>query len=172
MIEQLIKDLILDEGLELKPYKDSVGKLTIGVGRNLDDRKLTIKEMDFLKSNGNRKERSKEAKDIFQFLVSDFKQFGITKEEALYLLNNDVVDCIALLKKNLFWFESKPDDVKRVLINMCFNLGIGGLLKFKNTLNFIKDSDYKTASKTMLSSLWAKQVKGRAIRLSNILSNV
>lgn len=30
-------DLLRDEGLKLKPYKDSVGKLTIGAGRNLDD---------------------------------------------------------------------------------------------------------------------------------------
>jgi lysozyme len=31
------KELMRDEGLRLKPYKDSVGKLTVGVGRNLDD---------------------------------------------------------------------------------------------------------------------------------------
>lgn len=29
--------LLRDEGLRLKPYKDSVGKTTIGIGRNLDD---------------------------------------------------------------------------------------------------------------------------------------
>jgi lysozyme len=33
----LIEQLVRDEGIELRPYKDSVGKLTIGVGRNLDD---------------------------------------------------------------------------------------------------------------------------------------
>lgn len=33
----LISDLVRDEGEKLKPYTDSVGKLTIGVGRNLDD---------------------------------------------------------------------------------------------------------------------------------------
>ena len=37
----LRNDLIRDEGLKLKPYKDGVGKLTIGVGRNLDDRGIT-----------------------------------------------------------------------------------------------------------------------------------
>ena len=29
--------LIKHEGMRLKPYRDTVGKLTIGVGRNLDD---------------------------------------------------------------------------------------------------------------------------------------
>ena len=37
LIDELTKQLKLDEGLRLKPYRDSVGKLTIGVGRNLDD---------------------------------------------------------------------------------------------------------------------------------------
>ncbi len=33
--------LMADEGLRLKPYTDTVGKLTIGVGRNLTDRGIT-----------------------------------------------------------------------------------------------------------------------------------
>lgn len=37
MTDQLRAMLIRQEGLRLKPYRDSVGKLTIGVGRNLDD---------------------------------------------------------------------------------------------------------------------------------------
>jgi lysozyme len=36
-LSKLIEDLIRDEGLRLKPYTDSVGKTTIGVGRNLTD---------------------------------------------------------------------------------------------------------------------------------------
>lgn len=36
-LNQLEKELKRDEDLRLKPYRDSVGKLTIGVGRNLDD---------------------------------------------------------------------------------------------------------------------------------------
>jgi len=37
MRDRLIRHLIRDEGLRLKPYKDTVGKTSIGVGRNLDD---------------------------------------------------------------------------------------------------------------------------------------
>ena len=36
-MNRLEKDLVRDEGLRLKPYLDTVGKLTIGYGRNLDD---------------------------------------------------------------------------------------------------------------------------------------
>jgi lysozyme len=35
--DDLASQLVIDEGLTLKPYKDTVGKLTIGCGRNLDD---------------------------------------------------------------------------------------------------------------------------------------
>jgi len=34
----LIERLIVEEGLRLKPYVDTVGKVTIGVGRNLTDK--------------------------------------------------------------------------------------------------------------------------------------
>ncbi len=48
----LLKDqLRADEGERLKPYKDSVGKLTIGVGRNLDDVGLSTSEVDVLLTN-------------------------------------------------------------------------------------------------------------------------
>jgi lysozyme len=42
--EHLREQLIRHEGLRLKPYRDTVGKLTIGVGRNLDDVGLTKAE--------------------------------------------------------------------------------------------------------------------------------
>lgn len=46
--DSLILELERDEGLSLKPYRDSVGKLTIGVGRNLDDVGITQEEARFL----------------------------------------------------------------------------------------------------------------------------
>lgn len=57
---------------------------------------------------------------------------------------------------------------------MAFNLGVGvpggkkGLLGFKNTLGMIERGEYAAAD-GMLRSLWAKQVKGRAIRLANTM---
>jgi len=39
------------EGLRLKPYKDTVGKLTIGYGRNLDDIGISHTEAEFLLEN-------------------------------------------------------------------------------------------------------------------------
>lgn len=63
MVEQLnmdkfIADLVRDEGIVLKPYMDSVGKLTIGIGRNLEDNGITEDEALFLaKEDANRARR-------------------------------------------------------------------------------------------------------------------
>lgn len=43
--------ITLHEGFRSKPYKDSVGKLTIGIGRNIEDRGITRAEAEFLLSN-------------------------------------------------------------------------------------------------------------------------
>lgn len=43
--------LVHHEGIRLKPYFDSVGKLTIGVGRNLDDKGITNLEAKVLLEN-------------------------------------------------------------------------------------------------------------------------
>lgn len=50
-IDQIERQLVRDEGMRLKPYKDSVGKLTIGVGRNLDDNGISDAEAQHLLRN-------------------------------------------------------------------------------------------------------------------------
>ena len=49
--ERLTADLIRDEDLRLKPYRDTAGKLTIGIGQNLDDVGITEAEARFLLAN-------------------------------------------------------------------------------------------------------------------------
>lgn len=50
-IDDALSDLIRDEGIRLKPYRDTVAKLTIGIGRNLDDVGISIEEAYFLARN-------------------------------------------------------------------------------------------------------------------------
>jgi len=49
--DRLKAQLRIDEGTRYKPYKDSVGKMTIGVGRNLDDRGISPDEVEYLLDN-------------------------------------------------------------------------------------------------------------------------
>lgn len=122
------------EGLRLKPYRCTAGKLTIGYGRNLDDR-------------------------------------GITEEEAERLLHNDILLCSLQLDRDLPWWKHHPENVQMVLMDMCFNLGITGLLEFKRTLGYIRDQKYSVAAVEMLKSKWAQQVGPRAKELSVLIQN-
>lgn len=47
-IQRLKKSIKEHEGLELKPYRCTEGKLTIGFGRNLEDNGITYEEAEFL----------------------------------------------------------------------------------------------------------------------------
>jgi lysozyme len=125
----LIDQLIRDEGVRLHPYTDSVGKLTIGIGRNLTD-------------------------------------VGISQSEAEMLLANDVANASKRLDEAFPW-TSGLDDVRRgALLNMTFNMGVGGLAQFKKFLQAMQAGDWNLAHNEMLDSLWAKQVGVRAERLA------
>lgn len=130
--DAMIRQLRLHEGERLKPYRCTAGKLTIGVGRNLEDR-------------------------------------GITAEESAYLLGNDISGFYAALLRELPWVAQLDDVRQRVLLDMAFNLGIAGLLGFRNTLATIKAGDYEKAGPMMLQSKWAEQVGKRAERLSTMM---
>ena len=65
-----------------------------------------------------------------------------------------------------------PEEVKLIIANMAFNLGITKLKKFQLMLTAINAEDYKTASKEGLDSRWAKQVYNRSKRLMDRLRDV
>lgn len=116
--------LTLHEGLRLKPYRDTKGILTIGIGRNLEDR-------------------------------------GITPDEAAILLDNDISDTIRALSRAIPWFDSLDVVRQRALVDMGFNLGVAGLLKFRKMLAALARKDYIDASQEALDSKWAKDVGPR-----------
>lgn len=128
----LIAQLRRDEGVRSHPYMDTVGKLTIGVGRNLDD-------------------------------------VGLSDDEIDYLLANDIKRASKGLLKALPWVSSLDPVRRRVLVNMAFNLGVQGLLGFKNTLRMIEHGNYEGAAEGMLNSKWARQVGKRSLRLAKAM---
>lgn len=85
------------------------------------------------------------------------------------ILMEDINNAIADLDKNLPWWKTLTENRQRVLISMCFNLGISKLLGFKNTLAMMQKGDYEGAAKGMLDSLWASQVKSRATKLAKMM---
>lgn len=99
-------------------------------------------------------------------LVDKEKGGGLRDDEINYLLRNDIEDRINALTRALPWFQNLDDARKGVLLNMAFQLGTEGLLKFKNTLAMVQARDYAGASAGMLMSKWATQTPERAKRLS------
>lgn len=150
---KLMDMLVVDEGMELQVYKDSLGIDTIGVGRNLEHRGLTEEELQHLGYT----------------TLQDVYDKGLTLYGSRYLLRNDVTIAELELCKAHPCVKSLSAERQMVCINMAFNLGIPRLNKFKKMWTAIHDGDYETASIEMLDSKWADQVKGRAVRLSNIM---
>lgn len=92
----------------------------------------------------------------------NIEQKGITKQEAEYLLANDIQQCIKELKGIINRFDDLPDKAKLVLIDMCYNLGLSKLLNFENMLDAIDARDWEKAAEELLDSRYARQVKRRA----------
>lgn len=63
------------------------------------------------------------------------------------------------------WFHTLNDTRQRVILNMAFNLGVSGMLKFKGMISAIGDGDYERAADEMVDSIWYGQVGGRSVRL-------
>ena len=99
-------------------------------------------------------------------LIDKRKGGGITKEESEYLLSNDISKVNAQLDINMPWWRKLDEPRQAVLQGVAFQMGIAGLLGFKNTLKMIESGDYEGAGKGMLNSLWAKQTPARAKRMS------
>lgn len=91
---------------------------------------------------------------------------GLTYDEALYLLNNDIRRITKELQLAIPFFPRLSELRRRVLIDMAFNLGTSGLLGFHRMIAALGDGDYQQAAREMLASRWAYQVKGRATRLA------
>lgn len=89
-----------------------------------------------------------------------------TEAQAEAALIDDVASHNAELAKALPWVAGLDPVRRRVLQNMAYNLGVQGLLGFRNTLEYVRQGDYGRAADGMLASKWAGQVKGRATRLA------
>jgi lysozyme len=88
------------------------------------------------------------------------------EHEADRLLNLMVGRCIDQLDTAFPWCVNIDSVRHDVLINMAYNIGTVGLLKFKKTLSLIQIGMYVQASSEMLKSAWAVQVGHRAVELS------
>lgn len=86
---------------------------------------------------------------------------GISEAEARFLLDNDIAACINDLN-SFQWFFDLDGVRQRALIDMRFQLGLNGLLRFVKMLDAIRRRDWPVAQAECLDSTYATQTPGRA----------
>lgn len=138
--------LLLHEGIRLRAYDDATGRLIMPGDRV----------------------RGYVTVGVGRNLISR----GLTREEALYLLENDIKAVEREVKYRLHDIWAVANDARRdALLDMAFNLGINGLLGFSHMLAAMRRGDWRQAATEMLDSRWADQVGRRAIRLARMVES-
>lgn len=99
-------------------------------------------------------------------LIDKRKGGGLRPEESQFIFRNRLKLLDAELSDRLPWIARLDPARRGVLINMAFQMGVAGLLGFKNTLAMVESGRYRDAAKGMLQSKWATQTPARANRLS------
>jgi len=102
------------------PVTGTNGKLTAGIGRNMQDN-------------------------------------GLSLDEAMYLLKNDISACDQTLRSRLKFYDELDEVRQAMLIDLCFNMGIVELLKFE-MLNSLASKHYAEAVIQLKNTLWYSQV--------------
>lgn len=143
MYEELKERIKEHEGFRAYIYKDSLGFATIGYGHLVTEEDNYEEGIEY---------SVEELEGAFE------RDFETACESAKHISDwNDI---------NL---DEHPETVREVLIEMCFQLGVGGVNKFKKFLANLKIKSYKDAASEMLDSRWAMQTPMRAEKLSNII---
>lgn len=153
--DSIKSQLIKHEGYKKNPYYDTEGKLTVGIGFNISE-----------KSN---REAFRRVTGLDPRKVNSKTELNDRQIHELYKISYN--QALSDARKFLPSFDSQPLPVKKVLVDMSFNLGYTRLSKFTKFKDALEKRDYKRASKEMLDSKWSRQVKGRSRNLASMVSS-
>ena len=137
-IEQLRKELEVDEGVKYEIYNDHLGYPTFGIDHLVRD-------------------TDPEHGQEIGTPVSEDRVIEAFNKDVESVLN----DCTILYGN----FSQLPEEAQLIIANMMFNLGRPRLSKFKGMKAGVDAGDWKKAADEMIDSAWYKQVPNRAGRL-------
>ena len=150
ILDEIVQRLKQSEGWRSHVYIDTTGNLTIGYGLNLG--KLVLPD-------GVR------FQDVRIAVVN-----GIPQDLAEQLLVDELTRTIAELRQLAPWIDGLDETRQQVLADMSFNMGVPKLVNgWPNFLGNVKAGRFSAAAAIMRSSKWATQVKGRAVRLAEMM---
>jgi lysozyme len=169
--ERLIEQLILHEGLRPRLYRCTSGKLTIGVGYNVDDRGV-----------GPLSETLGRA-----ITVRELEVEGLSKDESLQILNADITRFEQQILKRFPLYARLNEPRKRAVLDFTFNIGTTRAAAFKKAIEALKlaieapdprvqQAFFHETAWHAMDSLWARQVDdglagsyGRADRIADMM---
>jgi len=143
--EKLYEEIKADEGEVLEVYLDHLGYPTIGIGHL-----VTAEDEEFGKPPGT----------------------AITAERSRELFARDIQSAIEDCERLYGQWHNWPEEVQRIMVNMCFNLGATRLEKFRQMRFHLSQHQWRQAAAEGRDSRWYKQVTNRAERLMTRLENV
>ena len=97
---------------------------------------------------------------------------GFSEEESLMILRHRLKNRVApQLDAKIPWWRDLNGPRRAILLSMAWQMGVPGLLRFRNTLAAIREGDYAKGAKGMMASLWARQTPGRAYRHAKVMEH-
>jgi lysozyme len=144
-IQELRKQLEIDEGVRYVIYLDHLGLPTFGIGHL-----VTKNDSESGQAVGT----------------------AVSKERVAECFDMDVQSVINDCNKLYNNFENLPEEVQQIIANMMFNLGRTRLSKFKGMKRGVDSMNWHQAADEMVDSRWYRQVTNRAQRLVSRMRKV
>ena len=102
----------------------------------------------------------------YGFAIKDLK---LDEDVCDIILNRKLALLLERINNKFNWFKYMPPEIKDVVVEMCYQMGVYGFSCFKKTIAYLQDKQWEKASEEMLDSRWAIQTPNRAQKMSNIV---
>ena len=144
--QKVIDLLMRHEGFRAYSYRDTRGKLTIGIGFNLDAPGAA--------------ERCAAAGVDYEAVC--YAGHAVTQAQAQALLDEGITSAQDVATMTVTGLMDMPEPVQLVVIDMIFNLGSGKFGEFRRMIAALEAHDWGQAANEMRASAWFLQVGTRA----------
>jgi len=96
----------------------------------------------------------------------------LTRAESRAIVETRLRDLDIKLKKSKPWLLKYPSEVREIIVEMNFQLGVRGTNEFKKMFAALRKRDFKTAAAEMRDSKWYRQTPNRAERKAKRMEKV
>lgn len=178
-LERVANIIIAHEGVREKPYLDTSGKVTIGIGRSLTTNGISTEELHAIVSEIDYKHiLSNTTVQRGRILINSLEDANrifkepLTKEDIQLLLADDL-KVVTAEAKSVFGEMWASIDTPRqeVIIDVLYNLGLPHFKEFKHFIESVKTKNWQKAASDLLMSEAARQNVNRYIHNAAVLQS-